>query len=183
MEEKIEFKTIWHESGVSALVLAAVCVGYFLLSNAVSGTSKIWLLLLVFLLEIAKIVFCIVYVKRCMTGFKAAHPSARRRDVYRLGMMVGLISGLIIAAASMAYYQFNPQVISDTFNTMLSAMPQGLDRNALNMIESMEQAFPRLAFFSQFIYCAIWAFVLPAFIAPSVVSDNPFDNDDDDDEE
>lgn len=174
MDKKITFKTIWHEAGISGLVLAAVCSAEFIANNALTAVQSTWASLLAFALQVAKIVVCIKLMHLYMTRFKASYPGASRSDLYRLGLTAGVLSGLVIAALSMAYYMWNPEIIRTAIDTVLEAMPSALDRNTVSAIEVMEANFPQIAFFSVFIYCSLWALILPAILAPRIAGSNPF---------
>lgn len=177
MSSKITFKTIWHEAGISALVLAAVCSAYFILEASLSGTEAAWAGILKTLAQIAKIAGVIVLMRSYMYRFKQEHPDAQRADVRKLGYVMGLLSGLVLSAVMMAFYMWHPEVISNAIDQVMATpqFSQMMDRNALDAIEKIEGMFPQLVFTSNLIYCAIWAFVLPAILAPKIVSDNPFD--------
>lgn len=184
MSEKVSFKTIWHEAGVSALVLAAVCMAYQLVSQFLSTAGGGALLsLLSTLLLAAKIFACVALVRLYMYRFKQNNPQASRTDVRRLGTTIGVLSGFVLSALLMAYYMWNPETLQQAMDTAMQTLSQTMDRNQMDMLEKMMENLPQIAFFSNFFYCCIWAWVLPAILAPRIVSDNPFDDDEEDDDE
>lgn len=177
MKERITFKTIWHESGISALILAALCIAYFLIEAALANYGATWAGIVKTLLQIGKIYGCIVLMRLFMYRFKEAHANVSRADLRKLGYTIGILSGIILSAVMMAYYQWNPDVISTALDTAIGAMSQNLDRNSLDMLESMEENFPQMIFFSNLFYCCLWAFALSAILASKLIGNNPFESD------
>lgn len=178
MSEKIGIKTIWHEAGISALVLSAICCAYFLINNWINASDgAMWKSLLTFFLDAAKIFGCIYFMRLFMYRFKQDYPDADRSDLRRLGFMIGILSGFIYSALTMAYLLWNPETTQAAMDTVITAMGQSMDRNALNAIDSMMDKLPQITFISNFIYCILWAWILPAILAPRIISDNPFDDD------
>ncbi len=179
MEKKITFRTIWHEAGISGLVLAAVCSAEFLANNALATMQATWASILAFIVQLAKIAVCIKLMHLYMTRFKISHGGASRSDLYRFGLTAGVLSALVIAALNMAYYMWNPEIVKTAIDTAVGAMASALDRNTVSALEAVEANFPQIAFFSVFIYCSLWALILPAILAPGIISSNPFDEEPD----
>lgn len=178
MSEKIRIKTIWHEAGISALILSAICCAYFLINNFLEGTNTaMWKQMLSFVLDAAKIFACIYFMRLFMYRFKQDYPGADRSDLRRLGFMIGILSGFIYSALTMAYLLWNPETTQAAIDTVISSMGQSMDRNTLNVMDSVLDKLPQITFISNFIYCTLWAWILPAILAPRIISDNPFDDD------
>lgn len=112
-----------------------------------------------------------------MYRFKEAHGNVTRADLRKLGYTIGILSGIVLSAAMMAYYQWNPEVIRTAMDTAIGAMSQNLDRNSLAVLETMENNFPQLIFFSNLFYCTLWAFALSAILASKLIGNNPFESD------
>lgn len=181
MSEKIGFKTIWHEAGINALVLTALCMAYTLIVNALTGVSQAsWARIVSNLLMAAKIAGCIMLVRHYMFKFKAAHSDAQRGDVRRYGTVLCLLSAFVLSALQMAYLIWNPETVQQAIDTVMSTMAQSLDRNQLNAIDEIMGKLPQLTFFGNLVYCSLWAVILPSILASQVVSDNPFDEDEED---
>ncbi len=180
--EKITFKTIWHEAGISGLVLAAICSAYFVINTYAGQSDAAWLKGITFVAEVAKIWACIYLMRLYMTRFKAEYPGATHKDVFRLGLWMGVLSGIILAAVNMIYYTWNPEVVRTAMDTAIAALPQAPDRNTLDIIEKMEGNFPQIAFVSNLLYCTLWAVILPAILAPGIANGNPFENEESDEQ-
>lgn len=174
MAEKINFRVFWHEAGIKALVLAAICIAYFLIEATLSGVGTTWAGLLKTALQVLKIYACIVLLRRFMYDFKQAYPKAQRVDLRKYGYMVGLLSALVISAAMMAYYQWHPELISQAMDAAVSALPQ-MDRNTIEAMEMMENNFPQIIFFSNLVYCTLCGVVFSSIIASRLISSNPFE--------
>lgn len=180
MDRKISFKTIWHEAGISALVLTAVCVAQFLLEASLSGSGATWAAVLNTAAKVAKIFLCVYLVRLYMYRFHKEYTEAERGDVRRLGTTICLLSAAILSAVMMAYYMWHPEIFTQAMDSVMPQIASKMDRNSLDALEKIESNFPQITFISNFIYCAIWAYILPAILAPRIVSSNPFDEEDDD---
>lgn len=173
---------MWHEAGINALVLTAICIAYTLINNALAAYQSVWIGLLTFLLEAGKIFGCIYFMRLFMYRFKENHKAATRTEVRRYGTIIGLLSGLLFSALTMIYLIWNPESTQEAINSAMAALEDQMDRNSLIVMDTIIEYLPQITFVSNFIYCALWAYILPSILAPKLVSDNPFDSDEEDDE-
>lgn len=179
MSEKIEFKAIWRAASLGGIVLAAVSIAYMLFNYKVSGSeAPSALTILSFVLDLVKIVACIWLMRYFMWRFKQDFPEASKQDVRRVGTWIALLSAIIFAAANMMYFTINPEMIEETFNTILSSAKDALDHNAIASLDALKLNFPKYIFISQLIYCFLFGWVLSSILAPRIVPDNPFAEDD-----
>lgn len=176
MGETVKFRTIWRSAGVPGVVLAAVSIAYMLANFYISEAAFTGSSVLIFILDLAKIVACAYLMYIFLKRFHEEY-DASRSDVRRLGKWIGILSALIFSTMATAYYQLHPEIITEAFNTVLSAYEDRLDTNALNALENFENNFPKIFFISNFLYCSIFGWVLSAIFSTQIVSDNPFAED------
>lgn len=170
----MDFKTIWHSAGIPGVVLAAVSTVYMLINASLATHPFTGSTIVIFFLDLAKIVACIWLMYRFLVKFKEDNGEATAYDVRRLGKWIAILSALIFAALSMAYYMLHPEMIAETVDKILQTLGDSLDRNSINALEKMEEDFPRIVFISQFIYCSLFGWVLSAILSGRVISSNPF---------
>lgn len=183
MDNRTDFKTIWHAAGVPGIVLAAVCTAY-MLANYYIGKADFSLSgAVIFLLDLAKIVACIYLMYLFMSRFHENYPDAGRNDVRRMGKWVGILSALVFSAAMMAFYKIHPEVVTEAIDTFLDTYGDDLDTNAMNALEQFGNNFQNIFFISNFLYCSIFGWVLSAILSIRIVPDNPFAGDEEIDNE
>lgn len=174
MNNTIDFKTIWHSAGIPGVVLAAVSTAYLLINFQLTQHPFTGSTVLVFCLDLAKIVACIWLMYRFLTKFKEDYEEATVFDVKRLGKWIALLSALIFAALSMALNMMHPELVEEAFDTLLQTAGDNLDRNSLDAMEKMQNYYPQIVFVSQFIYCSLFGWILSAILARKVAPVNPF---------
>lgn len=179
MNERIGFKTIWHSAAIPGLVLAAVSTAYLLISQGLATYPGVLAATASTILNIVKIVACIWLMRYYMMKFHKDEAGSDSRDLKRFGTMVALLSALVFAACSMAYYMWNPEVIAEAIDTIMQSSGQALDRNAMTALDSIKENAPRIIFFSQLIYCFLFGWILSAILAPRIANPNPFAEDED----
>lgn len=179
MNERIGFKTIWHSAAIPGLVLAAVSTAYMLISQGLASHPGVLTSVASTALNIVKIVACIWLMRYYMTRFYREENGAGTKDLRRFGTMTALLSALVFSACSMAYYMWNPEIISEAIDEFIKATGQSLDRNAMTVLDTFKENAPRLIFFSQLIYCFLFGWILSGILAPRIANPNPFAEDKD----
>lgn len=174
MAQDINFKSLWTAAAIPGVVLAAISTAYLLANTYITMAAFPGSSALVFFLDLAKIVACIwlmrLYMKRFSTDFSDASAS----DLRHLGTLIAVLSALIFATASMAFYKYNPEIVGEAIDTVLGMYQDKLDSNSMNALDKMMENLPQLIFFSQFIYCTFYGWVLSAILAGRIIPSNPF---------
>lgn len=174
MAQDINFKSLWTAAAIPGVVLAAISTAYLLANTYITMAAFPGSSALVFFLDLAKIVACIwlmrLYMKRFSTDFSDASAS----DLRHLGTLIAVLSALIFATASMAFYKYNPEIVGEAIDTALGMYQDKLDSNSMNALDKMMENFPTLIFFSQFIYCTLYGWILSAILAGRIIPSNPF---------
>lgn len=174
MEEKIAFRDIWRAASLGGIVLAAISTAYMLFDNKINGLEGGWVLPVRFVVDLLKIFFCIYTLRLFLIRFKDNFEKCTREDLWRVGRWTAFLSALIFATANMAYFTWHPEVVSETFKTVMTTFGDKLDANSLSKIEMMENSFPTFAFVSQLIYCYLFGMVISAILSSRIMNRNPF---------
>ena len=182
MSKNISSKDLWRWASVGALALAAISSAYLFITYALTSGSTV-VTILKSILEVAKIVGCILVMRWFMRRFKEDWPDAQKSDIRGLGTAMALLSAVLFAGVSMAVFLANPDLVSQAIDAAMSAYSSQLDHNSRTLLESLPGKMPAIAFFSNLIYCFLYGWILSAILAPGVCTDNPFGTDKDDDEE
>lgn len=179
MEQKLSInsKIIWNEASVSALIFAGISILYSLLNGLTSNCSPVLAGVLSMLLWVVKFGGIIFLMKFVMTRLYKKYDGVTRKDVRKYGYRIALLSALVYAVFSYLTIHFSdPAAMEQAVNQSLSQMQGMLDNNSMEMMNSMMQNMDIISLISNFIYCYLFGIALSAIIAPSVLSDNPFEN-------
>lgn len=94
----------WNEAARYGLVFGAISVAYFYIGHLqIPG-------ILGFVLWAVKFVGCIKLMQYVMKKFASANPAAGRPDIFRLGILIAVLSALVfstVAVADMLYFFLN----------------------------------------------------------------------------
>lgn len=182
MSEKISSRAIWQWAGIGGLALAAASSAYLFLSGIITqGTT--WSGILVFLLDIAKIVGCILIMRWFMIKFNRDLDGVERRDLKKLGTVMALLSAFLFAGVTMANLQLHPETINQAMDIFMQAAGDKLDHNGRAALEEMPSMLPSMTFFTTFIYCFLYGWILSTILSSKICPDNPFANQDNKKEE
>lgn len=174
MAQNVNFKALWTAAAIPGVVLAAISTAYLLANTYITMAAFPGSSALVFILDLAKIVGCIWLMRLYMIRFSKDFSEASASDLRHLGTLIAVLSALIFATVSMAFYKYNPEIIGEAMDTALGMYQDKLDSNSMNALDKMMENLPQLIFFSQFIYCTFYGWVLSAILAGRVIPSNPF---------
>ena len=183
MEASYSRNELWESAGVAGLALGFVSIAYLALGQLLSiGTPSVALSVLIsilsFILWAGKLVLCIFLMKYFMKKFCSAHPGCINQDSFKFGVCTALLSALIYSAAYFAFVSFiSPESIKESFDAAMSSYSSMMDSNSIAAIESMEENFPMIAFFSNLIYCFLFGTILSAILSRNIPSRDPFAED------
>lgn len=174
MAQEVNFKALWTAAAIPGVVLAAISTTYLLANTYITMAAFPGGSILVFILDLAKIVGCIWLMRLYMIRFSKDFSDASASDLRHLGTLIAVLSALVFAAASMIFYKYNPEIIGEAMDAALGQYQEKFDSNAMNALDKMMENMPQLIFFSQFIYCTLYGWILSAILAPRIIPDNPF---------
>lgn len=182
----IDRRTMWESAGKAGLVLGLVSVAYGLIGLLLAKvmTAGVFMSIITFLLWAAKFYLCIYLMKLFMTRYAATDPEIDNSGTFRFGAAVALLSAIIVSAYSLANILFlSPDLIEESFNTVLATYSSMLDANSLDAIDMIKNSLPNITFFSNLIYCFLFGTILSAILSRNIPSRNPFEKMDSKDSE
>lgn len=177
-----ENTSVWNSAGKAGLVLGAISITYFLVTNLISnhmpdGTLMIILInILTMLLWVIKFTGCIYAMKYFMKNYCVENQDADNSSVFRFGTVTALYSALLYSAFSLAYTLF---IAPDTYAKAFDAvrdMPT-MDSATLEVIDQMIPMMPTYSFFTILLYCWLFGTILSAILSRNIPSSNPFGSD------
>ena len=166
-------KSLWNEAGLPGLVLGLVPIACMAVNQICNGSGV--LSVLVWILKFGGCIYLMYFfLKRFLLG----HDEAGRSDVFRFGLVVALLSALVCAGCQLAYVLLiNPDMYEEAVESALnSGLSSQLDSNSLAAFEEMIPRLPVLSFFANLVYCFLFGLVVSAIVSSSLVSNNPFDD-------
>jgi len=180
MENRVSRKDLWDGAGKAGLVLGLVSIAYVVLTQLLSKLNgsvgmNFLVILVSFLLWIAKFGGCIYLMKFFMKRFADAHPGVDNSDTFRFGMVTALLSALIFSAFDMAYLTWiSPDALSESMDAVKEAYGSMLTSESLEMMDNINLG--HVTFFANLIYCFLFGTVLSAILSRNIPSRNPFAN-------
>ena len=176
MKEEISTGAIWNKAGISGAALGLMSTTFMFITQY-TGTSitGFWALAISTALWTAKFAGGIWLMMFFMKKLCTEYYKVTGAETFKFGMATALLSALIYSGAYLANVTFiSPEIVDETFNTVLQSSAGMLDSNSLSMIEKMRENFPQTAFFSNFIYCFLYGTVLSSILSRTIPSRNPF---------
>lgn len=175
-------KKMWNSAGKAGLILGAVSILYFFVSQWLAGmsagkaTSAFLISVLNFLVWAAKFAGCIILMRLFMKKFAAGEEQADNSDTFKWGMATAFLSALVYSAAYLAYVLFiSPEVFEESFDLIMQNYSSMLDSNSIDAIDALKDRMPTLSFFGNLIYCFLFGTILSAILSRNIPSRNPFD--------
>ena len=168
---------MWEEASKAGLVLGLVSTAY-LFATQLLGKADMSAILMMFinmLLWAVKFGLCIWMMMFFMKKFSKENQEADNSCIFRLGIMISVLSALVYAAASFANIAY---ISADTFteqmDLLIGQMAPALDTNTTAQMDKMMENMPQITFFSNLIYCFIYGTVLSFILSRNIPSRNPF---------
>ncbi len=168
---------MWNMAGKAGLVLGAVSAAYLFLTQwlAAAQIPALVTTLINMLLWVLKFGGCIYLMILYLRKFSSENPETERKDVFKGGMAIALLSALVYSAFSFANIAFfQPDFIAEQMDTMMTQFAPMLDSNTLAELEKTMQNLPQITFFSNLIYCFIYGTILSFTISRYIPKQDPF---------
>ena len=163
---KLDNKSLWNEAGRVGFVFGGFSTLCLLLKEgaALTGSS--------FLVQAAAIILwaveffgCILLMKKYMLDLRDKFDGVSMVDTYRFGRRVGLLSGLIFAAANAILVMKTPQETITGALTEISASLSSLGGLSEDEVGRLVDKLPLYTFIFQWIYCFLYGSVLSAIMS------------------
>lgn len=173
-------KILWNAAARSGLALGGVSSAYMLLqilmqkiptgglTGGIASAAGI-------LLWAGKLVLCIWLMKHFIKQFAASNEGVTNRDSFRFGNATALLSALVFAGFSMAWYTFvQPDAFADAVDQAMAMMSSSITPEVEEQMEAIKDKGPTLSFFGNFIWCWLIGMVLAAIFSRNIPPRNPF---------
>lgn len=180
MTGNITSRTIWNEAGKAGIALGGTVIVCSLLSSLIGqlngGTMvKFFLSVFGFILWAVKFGGCMWLMAYFMKKLVADYDDVTNQDTYRLGVASALLSGLIVAAFTLASVMYiTPEAYLETFQTAMQQALPTLDSNSQEIFDSLTDNLPVIMFISNLLYCFIYGWILSFILSRNIPSSNPF---------
>lgn len=180
MKETLTSQTLWEVGGRNAIAIAALSIVYSLISSLmteVTGNVSIAFLISVlkFILWAGKLGLSIYlmsyFFKRLVTNYE----NVTNTTVAKFGTIISLLSALLVSAYTLLSFSIiSPESVNEIFDAIVAS--QGpIDSNTMSVLENVKGHFASIMFFSTFIYCFLFGYVLTMFLSRNIPSRNPFE--------
>ena len=179
--EKIDSKILSGEAARVALIFGAISGGYIFINSALTTSGNALLTNIVsVVLWAGKFVGCILLMRFFMKRLMRSYEGVTRQNLLGYGVLIALFSAIITAACGYVAIQYVfPDIIKNTFDTVLQMYNGMLDSNSLSAIEKMEGSFGTISLVSNLIWCFVYGWILSVIMSSSLTSKkNIFDDDD-----
>lgn len=175
MKKEFTSGSSWNSAAVAGLIMGAATIILAIISGLIAKTGGVGGGVLQSLFLFVKIAACILLFKKLMARFKDSFEGVDRPRLYKYGLKIALLSAIIVAGYSLLTIVLaDPETLKDTMNKAIEAYSSQLDSNSIAAFEAMQGKIPSIAFFATLIYCFIWGWILSAIESRSMISDDPF---------
>lgn len=174
--ETINKKIISSEAGRAALLFGLISGGFILVNFLLAGIKFGNVISSV--LNVAKIVGCILLMKYFMVKLKGSYEGVGRKQLVRYGTLIALFSAIITAIVAYCAYQYIfPETVTTMMDELFEQMGSMLDSNSRNALLAVEGNMASLQMVSMLIYCFLYGWILSLILAPRIAWDNtPFED-------
>lgn len=179
MEQNVFQKNMWNTGATGGAVLGVISAAYLLISHPLSSAGMPGFVSVIAsgVLWLAKFAGCIFVMSYFMKKFVSAESSADNAATFRLGMIMAFTSALVFSAVSYADMTLiSADKYAEQFDVIMQQMSSAMDSNTLNTMERMMERLPEFTFFSNFIYCTLYGFVLSYILSRNIPRNDPFAN-------
>ncbi len=177
MEKNEIQKKMWSIAGTEGLKLGLISAAYtsVTLLLAKASVPETVNSVITFLLWVAKFYLCIWLMRNAMMKYAASDSAVSNKDTFMLGMCTALLSAFIFASILFINIEF---IFTDFYTQQIDAtiqqMAPMMDSNTLSLVDRFIENLPKLAFFSNLIYCYLFGTVLSAILSRNIPSKDPF---------
>ena len=164
---KLDNKTLWNEAGRVGFVFGGFSTLCLLLKEGAALTGS------EFLVQAAAIILwaveffgCILLMKKYMLDLRDKFDGVTMVDTYRFGRRVGLLSGLILAAAStLLIIKMPPETMESFIAQLNAAVTQKLGSGYEAEVGKFADRLPVYTFIGQWIYCFLYGSLLSGIMS------------------
>ena len=175
---KLDNKTLWNEAGRVGFVFGGFSSLCLVLKMGATLTGS------TFLTQAAAIILwaveffgCILLMKKYMLDLRDKFDGVTMVDTYKFGRRVGILSGLIFAAANAILVMNTPQETMTSLVSQLSASLSSFGSLSEDEVGRLVDKLPLYTFIFQWIYCFLYGSVLSAIMSRYIFARDIFQQD------
>ena len=169
----------WNEAAKYGLIFGAIPAAYLYLGHiqVALGISGAFASILGFILWAAKLTGCIMLMKYVMRKFYLKHPESVASDIFRLGVLIALLSALVYSVVAVAdiLYVF-PEYYDAVYTAVIEEYAKVLPAQQIDDIKTILADAPKFTFIGNFIYCFLFGTILSFILSRNILSKEPFHN-------
>ena len=170
-------KILWNKAAKNGLALGLFTAACRLLSQFLAGsdiptagtavlTGVIWLL---------QFGGCIWIMKFLMERLVHQYEGVDNKDTARYGRLLALTSSLVFAAAMLFDVIFiSPEMAQQQMDLYYQLYGPNMNENTRSALQSIENNYPQILFFSTWIYSWIYGIVLASILSVTIPKKDPF---------
>ena len=175
MNDKISKKAIWDEAAKVGLIFGFISIIYMAGIQLLNNVGPTLASILSFILWLTKFIGCIALMKYFFVRLTKKYSGVTNKDTYKYGVKIALFSALLYAGYTLLYFSvISPEAVTKIFSELRQNIGSMMDSNTFKVIESMEESYASIAFFSNLIYSFIYGLILSAILASKIPAKDPF---------
>lgn len=169
----------WNEAAKYGLIFGAISAAYLYLGHiqVALGVSGAFASILGFVLWAGKLTGCIMLMKHVMGKFYLKHPESVTSDIFRLGVLIALLSALVYSVVTVAdmLYVF-PEYYDAVYTAVIEEYAKVLPAQQVDELRTVLVYAPKFTFIGNFIYCFLFGTILSLILSRNTHSKDPFRN-------
>ena len=177
MEQNVIQKNMWNTAGKAGLYLGLASTAYLFITQFMTQVEMPALVnsILTFVLWAAKFAGCIWIMKFFMKKFATENDSVNNSGIFRLGLMMAILSAVVYSAFTFANVAFiSPELFEEQMDMVMQQMGSMMDSNTQSLFETYMENLAQITFISNLIYCFIFGTVLSFILSRNIPSKDPF---------
>lgn len=176
MDTTISSRELWNKASVTGLLLALVTIAFLFVADLCAKLNSPIAGALMFLVDIAKIVVCIVLFRYFLVKLKNGRPNVIRKDLYSYGIKIALCSSILVAGYNLLdILVINPNQVQQAIDSFRTSYAQFADSNTLSALDGIEGKMPIFTFIFSWIWCFVWGWALSSIFSRNLIP-SPFDD-------
>ena len=178
MKNDLSSGSLWNQAGQAGLVLGAATIAFTFVGGLCGGVSGFGGRLLSTLVTLAKLATCVWILRRFLLKLKEDFPDAGYKALHGYGMRTTLCSSLLVAAYALVPFLIDgdetARLARASAEEAFSQFGMALDANTQAALETTLNNLPVISFFSMFLYCLLWGWVLTSAFSRQICPPDPF---------
>ncbi len=175
MEEKITKQILWNSAAKAGLIFGIISISPMVINQLLAGTNPTLLMIVTNAIWLAKLLGCIFLMRYFFIKLCKKYPEATKKTTFGYGVRIALFSSILLSGYTLLNLTvISPELISEQFAVIRESMASMMDSNTAKILNSIEDKYVELSFFSNLIYPFIYGVVLSSILSSYVPKKDPF---------